>query len=122
MESLDKVLLEYAEPFLDVENGMDDQELDAAMEVATAIWNAAVLDVRDGGEANLRDLRLEYETEGWPARQVVDSFVERKRDDYPFDLRLVERFDIHMQGSEIVFHVEEDTHGAFAPSDSEDVR
>jgi hypothetical protein len=107
MEPLNEVLLAYAEPFLDVDGGMDDEELEEALEVASAIWNATVLDARTGGGEHLRELRVAYEADGWPPSQVIDDFVDRKRDAFPLDLRLIEHLSVSTRSGAIVLEAAE---------------
>lgn len=107
MQSMTEAFLTWAAPFLNVEGGLDEEDTRAAMEVAVEIWNAMVLDAREGGEGHLAELQVRFEVDGWPPSDIVEGFVDRKRREFASDLRLVDHFGVRTRDGEVLIHVGE---------------
>jgi hypothetical protein len=107
MHSMTEAVLAWAAPYLNVEGGFDENEMRAAMEVAVEIWNAMVLDAREGGEQHLVELQRRFEVDGWPPQDIVGGFVDRKRREFASDLRLVDHFGVRIIDGEVAIHVAE---------------
>lgn len=105
MQSLGEDILAWAEPFLDVTGGLTEEDARVAIEVAVEIWNAMVLDARQGGERHLDALRQTVEDGGWPPPHIFEGFVVRRRKEFASDLRLVDHFAVRTIDGKLAFHI-----------------
>jgi hypothetical protein len=107
-QSISATLLEFAKPILDqIDENTTEKDIAAAFIAAITVWNAMVFDQWWSGERCLDKVRsLVLERNDPRITHLLETLAERKRKDFPNDLRAISGHSFSYRNGALELHAE----------------
>jgi hypothetical protein len=93
LEKMSDILLDYAEPFLDVIDIDNNAEYEKIIMIAIAFWNCSIMEDSPKSRKKIRKL-LEPIMPDDESRSVVQYMLERKQKMYPNNKRMILNYEL----------------------------
>ncbi|MCC7007035.1 MAG: hypothetical protein IT497_10400 [Ottowia sp.] len=102
-------LLEYAQPLIqDLPEGYSKEDLEAALRISAAIWNACVVDHAEKNTkyvSAFRDL-VSQQNQGPLSLVILDAFIARKKQLFSLDQRGITNESVIVRNGEFIVRAE----------------